>query len=81
MGRNSRSRKVQQKKKAAAAERTGTGDINEAEVSGSLMSMREGLKKVAGTGGDEEAKTGGASILIWIVLGVIIVAIIMMVAR
>lgn len=81
MGRNSRSRQVQKKKKATAAASGGSGPIKETEVSGSLMSMRQGLKKVAGTSGEGASKGKGANMMVGLLIGVVVVAVALMIFR
>ena len=74
MGRHSRSKKVLQKKREQASG-TSSKSVEEEGPSGSLMSMRAGLKSIAhGESNKEPSKMG--NILSWVVLVLLAIAVI-----
>lgn len=81
MGRYSRSRKVREKKVKMKPGATGSVNFDDEDTSGTMMSMRSGLKKIAG--GEEEgaASTSGATTFIWVLVGIVAVIFFFMLAR
>ncbi len=78
MGRHSRSRKVQRKKVETASPLASSEPREEDEGGGgSIMNMRSGFKNITGSGEEKAKPSTTSSLISWIVLGLVAVALIM----